>query len=355
MSMAGRGRSRGRGARGTEQELVSPGGLIAKNKADDTEEIENGHLADDVPEIKSPVTDQPTLSLTDMKSILQDTRTYSEQNDVKRVLLCAKNFVRTEEDVKILASIIYNQCLEDCSLAKRGSELCDAMSSIEVGNVKFRNCLLNLVQNDYKGRKELATENAQKFTCFLSFLCNIFGVMRTATDEVFKPLVNPLFDCFNLVLNPAYVREDEDNPERRVADADIVNEDACEVFSQELQSIGKLLEENSEDQMQQLIDNIRTCIINSRSSPRVRCSLLEVIEAYARGWEPANNETTRFYCDMAVGIISGLLGIIFKYVNVLNVFKVFMYEYVRQLLIISLGFFDVKNCDIFQNKILKYI
>ncbi|KAI8785486.1 CBP80/20-dependent translation initiation factor [Biomphalaria glabrata] len=305
--MAGRGRARGRSRGLVDQEITSPGGLASRHSDGDAEEVPNGQFHSEPLDVKNSTPDQPTLSLNDMKSILEDSRTYSDQNDVKRVLLCAKNFVRTEEDVRLLALIIYNKCLEDCSLAKRGSEMCDIMSCIEVGNIKFRNCLLNLVQADYKARKEIAVQNPQRFTCFLAFLCNIFGIMRTATDEVFKPLVNPIFDCFNLILNPNYVREDEESVEPRVADMENVNEDACEVFSQELQPIGKLLEENGEEQMQQLIDNIRTCIINSKSLPRVRCSLLEVIEAYARGWEPANNETTRFYCDMSVGLISGLV------------------------------------------------
>ncbi|CAL1546347.1 unnamed protein product [Lymnaea stagnalis] len=319
--MTGRGRSRGR-AKVLDQDPSSPGGLASRNSTGEAEDGENAHSDGDdeqtinqaepvTPNTSGGSTGQPTLSLTDMKSILEDSRTYSEQNDVKRVLLCAKNFVRSQDDVKTLACIIYNKCLEDYSLAKRGSEICDSMTCIEVGNAKFRGCLLSLVQADYKARKELIGKDSCRFSCFLAFLCEIFGIMRTATDEVFKPLINPIFDCFNLILGPEFVRNDDEeeveSSQRGGGEGTVVNDDACEILAAELQSIGRLLEENAEDQMQQLIDNIRTCIINSRSSPRVRCSLLEVVEAYARGWEPANNDTTRFYCDMAVGIISGLV------------------------------------------------
>lgn len=52
---------------------------------------------------------KPTLSLEDIQSILQDTRTYSDQNDVKKVLMCAQNFVRSEKDVKKIAQLIYDK------------------------------------------------------------------------------------------------------------------------------------------------------------------------------------------------------------------------------------------------------
>ncbi|XP_059141588.1 CBP80/20-dependent translation initiation factor-like [Physella acuta] len=310
----GRGRARGRSKGINDLEYTSPGGLASRNWAADVDEKESADgdagSSDGGSHVTAVVNGtaavQATLSLTDMKSIFDDPRTYSDQNDVKKILTCAKHFVRTEEDVKTLASLIYNKVLDDSSLAKKGSEICDSLTCVEVGAVKFRSCLLALVQSDYKARKELILKDPTRFCCFLAFLCEIFGIMRTATDEVFKPLVKPIFDCFNLLLGRDDTTED-DYDHRGGGDDTIVNDDACEIFSEKLQSIGRLLEENAEEQMLQLIDNIRTCIINSRSSPRVRCSLLEAVEAYARGWESAKNETTRFYCDMAVGIISGLV------------------------------------------------
>ncbi|KAK3727436.1 hypothetical protein RRG08_058853 [Elysia crispata] len=302
--MAGRGRGRGRSRGILDMGVASPGGLREKNQEGEQENSVAGpgdqnhsNSTKDGGDSNS----QATLSLNDMKTILQDSRTYSETSDSKRVLMCARNFVRTAEDVKTLASLIYNKCLEDSSLAKRGSEICDSLTSIEVGAVQFRNCLLTLVQGDYKAREDMIREDPSRFNGFTAFLCEIFGVMRTNTNEVFKPLVSPIFDCFNLILGPAQEDGEDSAPEFEV------NEDACENMSLQLQSIGRLLQEHGEERLTTLMDGIRTCIINSRSPARVRCCLLEVVEAYARGWESASSHTTQFYCDTAVGIISGLV------------------------------------------------
>ncbi|XP_005113329.1 CBP80/20-dependent translation initiation factor [Aplysia californica] len=310
--MAGRGRARGRGRGLGDSEASAPGGLAARNSVDEDESTPEVTQNSNEGESKtaSGGVGQPTLSLNDMKSIIEDPRTYSEQNDVKKFLMCARHFVKTEEDVKTLSSMLYNNCLSDSSLAKRGSEICDALTCIEVGSTKFRNCLLSLVQADYKARKELIASDPARFRGFLAFLCEIFGVMRTANNEVFKPLVNPIFDCFILPLG----QEDQEEEEGGEGgggggggDMEMLNDDVCELFAIQLQSVGKLLEENEEERMRQLMNRIRTCIIHSKSSPRVRCSLLEVLESYARGWESADSETTKFYCDMAVDMISGLV------------------------------------------------
>ena len=42
-----------------------------------------------------------------------------------------------------------------------------------------------------------------------SFTCQVFNIMRTAGDEVFKPLVTPLYDYINLVIDSKDCSEDE--------------------------------------------------------------------------------------------------------------------------------------------------
>lgn len=283
------GRGRGRG-RPSDSAVESPGGLKAKN-GNIGQESEEGETSS-----------HATLSLRDMKSIIEDSRTYHPQNDVKKVLMVARHFVNSGEDVKTLASLIYNKCLNDYSLAQRGSEICDCLTIIEYETTKFRNCLLSLVQQDYKARHDLLSTDPGRFRGFVTFLCEIFNIMRTINDEVFKPLVSPIFDCLELILDP------EEKGGGDSSGFDQLNEDICEVFTETLPRVGKLLDSSDEnsDRMRQLMNKIRTCIIHSKSSPRVRCSLLEVLESYNRDWGEGDSETARFYCDTAVDIISGL-------------------------------------------------
>ena len=42
-----------------------------------------------------------------------------------------------------------------------------------------------------------------------SFTCQVFNIMRTAGGEVFKPLVTPLYDYINLVIDSKDCSEDE--------------------------------------------------------------------------------------------------------------------------------------------------
>ena len=47
------------------------------------------------------------------------------------------------------------------------------------------------------------------FLNVFSFMCQVFGVMRTAGGEVFKPLVSSLFDYINLIIDSKDVSNDE--------------------------------------------------------------------------------------------------------------------------------------------------
>jgi len=291
--MAGRGRGRGRSKPLDGDETPTVPGLAAR-KDDHDDRC-------DVPAVSNGATktdDQPRLSLSDIKTIIEDARTYHPGSDVKKVLMLARHFVKEEEDVKTLASLIYNRCLTDSTIAKRGSEICDCLTSIECGKAMFRNSLLSLVQADFKARNELFALKPMRYKAFLSFLCEIFSVMRTASNEVFKPLVGPIFDCFELIIDPESTGE---------GGGDLDTEDVHEVFTEQLPNVGKLIQEyDDEDRMTQLLNKIRLAIIHSQSSPRVRCALLEVLESSSRGWEPSDSETARWYCDTAVDIISGL-------------------------------------------------
>lgn len=56
-------------------------------------------------------------------------------------------------------------------------------------------------------------------------------------EQVFKPLVKPIFDCFNLLLGRDDTTEDDDD-RRGGGDDTIVNDDACEVFSEKVRDEG---------------------------------------------------------------------------------------------------------------------
>ena len=44
--------------------------------------------------------------------------------------------------------------------------------------------------------------------------------------------------------------------------------------------------------------------ISFRASAQARCTLLELMECYNRGWKELPNDVTRFYCDIMMDIIT---------------------------------------------------
>ena len=45
-------------------------------------------------------------------------------------------------------------------------------------------------------------------------------------------------------------------------------------------------------------------IISYRATAQARCTLLEIVECYCRGWKSLSNDVTRFYCDTMMDILT---------------------------------------------------
>ncbi|XP_014776244.1 CBP80/20-dependent translation initiation factor [Octopus bimaculoides] len=111
--------------------------------------------------------------------------------------------------------------------------------------------------------------------------------MTTVKGETFRVLVNPIFQCLEMLLESA-------------------TSDDLEILNNLLQSVGKQLDTDEPDKMQDLFNKIRLKIIQG-SSPQVRCYLLEIIEIQAHNWKMLPSDITRFYCDTAADILAGMV------------------------------------------------
>ncbi|KAK7475736.1 hypothetical protein BaRGS_00033008 [Batillaria attramentaria] len=279
--MAGRGRGRGRGL------LASK--ALAPGSAGDAEAKLSG--------VESPVSQSKKDTRSEEAFVdleIQLGRLSSEsdvtEDELQNVESLTNAAAASAEDMQKIARMIYTKCQSDRDFAKAAAMLCDRLSNIEKEGVKFRNCVLGIVQADYKGRDELRKKSRKHFIGFMAFLCQVFGTMRLINGEVMQPLVGPIFDCLEMVL------EEED-----------IDGDECDCLSTQLQSVGRELQDNGEERMQQLIFIVRQKIIDEKTQPRVRCVLLEVLECYLRRWQTAPNEVTRFYLDTLMDILAGLV------------------------------------------------
>ncbi|XP_060568337.1 CBP80/20-dependent translation initiation factor-like [Ruditapes philippinarum] len=207
MAAAGRGRGRGRGllARELPEDAQTRPGSIA---SEDPKVSENGV------EVKKEGTSKQD-SLLELQHILNNLTLDVSDHDLNELYQLAESAsFNTDNDIKLW------------SFAKTGAFICEKLASLEVNGTKFRSLLLSMIQADYKDKDSLRSKSVSKFLNILSFMCQVFGTMRTAGGEVFKPLVSPLYECF-------------------------------------LQSIGRDLEQSDRDKMEQMMFKIRSKVIRN--------------------------------------------------------------------------------------------
>lgn len=268
MASAGRGRGRGRGLL-----AANVGSAPKPGPHGEGETTKNGD---------SP----PPGTVQELEDYLEGLTLNLTEDNLEDIMTLSQS-MSTEDHLKNVAKRLYEKSLRDQEFAKYGACICDRLSNVEVQGSKFRNVILKFVQEDFKAKDETRRSDNKRYLGFVSFLCQVFGNVRLATGDTMKPLVVPVYDCLEQILN------DQSS-----------NEDEYECFSIQLQSIGKDLELQDQPRMSLMLDQVRTRIIKDGLTARGRCTLLELLECGSRGWKPLSNDLTRFYCDTMVEIFA---------------------------------------------------
>lgn len=236
-------------------------------------------------QVKKEMSHQDIIS--ELQSILDNLSLDVDEQELNSLCHLTESTAGSDSDIKAITELFYTKFTSDREFAKTGAFICDKLATVEANGTKFRSLLLSMIQADYKDKDNLRSKSVSKFLNILSFMCQIFGTMRTAGGEVFKPLVSPLYECFNMIL-----------------DSEQCDNDEFEWLNEHLQSIGRDLEQSDRDKMEEMMNKIRSKIISKGSTPQCRCTLLEVIECYCRGWKDLSNDVKRFYCDTMMDIIT---------------------------------------------------
>ncbi|KAM3600627.1 uncharacterized protein V6R79_026238 [Siganus canaliculatus] len=185
---------------------------------------------------------------------------------------------RSEESLAQVVSAIYSTAVSDRSFAATAAKLCDKMALFMVEGTKFRSLLLNMLQRDFSRREELQLSDVERWLGFITFLCEVFGTMTSSSGEPFRVLVCPIYTCL-----------------RELLESTDVKEDAVICCSMELQSMGRLLEEQLPEMMTELLAAVRDKMLCPAESPLTRSLLMEVIELHAHRWSPLEALTTQYY------------------------------------------------------------
>uniref|UniRef100_A0A8C8SPP1 CBP80/20-dependent translation initiation factor n=1 Tax=Pelusios castaneus TaxID=367368 RepID=A0A8C8SPP1_9SAUR len=212
--------------------------------------------------------------------ILNSMRNNSSDVDAKLTTFMeeAQNSTNSEEMLGEIVKTIYQKAVTDRSFASTAAKLCDKMALFMVEGTKFRSLLLNMLQKDFTMREELQQRDVERWLGFITFLCEVFGTMRSNTGEPFRVLVCPIYTCL-----------------RELLQSQDVKEDAVLCCSMELQSTGRLLEEQLPEMMTDLLAIARDKMLCPSESMLTRSLLLEVIELHANHWNPLTPTITQYY------------------------------------------------------------
>lgn len=190
----------------------------------------------------------------------------------------AQSSADSEKTLNEIVHTIYHKAISDRSFAATAAKLCDKMALFMVEGTKFRSLLLNMLQRDFTRREELRQTDVESWLGFITFLCEVFGTMRSSAGEPFRVLVCPIYSC---------LRELLESPD--------VKEDAVLCCSMELQSAGRLLEDQLPEMMIELLAAVRDKMLCPSESQLTRSLLMEVIELHAHRWSPLEALTTAYY------------------------------------------------------------
>uniref|UniRef100_A0A3Q2YWF8 Cap binding complex dependent translation initiation factor n=1 Tax=Hippocampus comes TaxID=109280 RepID=A0A3Q2YWF8_HIPCM len=190
----------------------------------------------------------------------------------------AQSSARSEETLSQVVDTIYDKAVSDRSFAATAAKLCNKMALFMVDGTKFRSLLLNLLQKDFARREELRRSDVEVWLGFITFLCEVFGIMRSSSGEPFRVLVCPIYTCLRELLQSKDVKDD-----------------AVLCCSLELQSAGHLLEEQLPEMMTELLVAVRDKMLSPAESPLTRSLLMEVVELHAHCWSPLEAPTTQYY------------------------------------------------------------
>uniref|UniRef100_A0A8B9UPI0 MIF4G domain-containing protein n=1 Tax=Anas zonorhyncha TaxID=75864 RepID=A0A8B9UPI0_9AVES len=154
-------------------------------------------LFTDQDEVTVETTNPEKNKMDKLIEILNSMRNNSSDVDSKLTTFMeeAQNSTNSEEMLGEIVKTIYQKAVTDRSFASTAAKLCDKMALFMVEGTKFRSLLLNMLQKDFTMREELQQRDVERWLGFITFLCEVFGTMRSSTGEPFRVLVCPIYTC----------------------------------------------------------------------------------------------------------------------------------------------------------------
>ncbi|GFW47741.1 MIF4G domain-containing protein [Trichonephila clavipes] len=199
-----------------------------------------------------------------------------------------------------LVRLICSKAVESVQYASPAAQLCFSIIEKEHDHT-FLESLQNCCREWYNERDKLlrspfltsvgtTAAGMRRWTAYVSFLTELYLHVKNQHCQMIQPtqsgqLIGPhpnspmahlaltlqtlLYECANIILKPPSL-----NSEGEIG-----------ILRKMLSSVGKQLEADCAQRMQQLVINLRDAFINPSINAQIRKTLLELIELHASGWQ----------------------------------------------------------------------
>ena len=201
----------------------------------------------------------------------------SESKLQEAVGLVFDTTVSDRDNAELGAKVCAMIAMPPCGSSEGGvAEEPEAKSAIRA---EFRKALLMKFQAEYKKREQLRAISIETWLSVFAFLCEVYIRIKIGG----KPIViigKAIFTTVNFLMNMSDVDDDE-----------------IDCICTSLKFCGKYLEQQSPQELKKVVNLLRTRAIGPKTSCRVRCLILEVLELRQMSWEDPEKTLDEFYAD----------------------------------------------------------
>lgn len=180
-------------------------------------------------------------------------------------------------------NLIFDATVESKENTVLGAKVCEKIimttDKHENAAAAFRHSMLMRIQTEHKRKQEIRAQSIEAWLGIFSFLCELF--LRIKIQDQPVPVVGKAILSTTLWM-------------LELSDCD---DDEVDCICEELKRIGYLLESISADHVRRVFKVLRKKVITCKSTGRVRCLILELLEYRAMGWKDPNGELDEFYID----------------------------------------------------------
>lgn len=198
-------------------------------------------------------------------------------------------YCSNERRMQEAVNLIFETTCKDREFAPLGAKICRRIVEQPVGHQEpadktdtrntFRKTLLQRFQAEYKNKQSIRAVSIETWLAIFAFLYELFLRVQVQGQPI-KVVGSAILSTISWLL--------------QLEDCD---DDELECVCLCLKLAGHLLEQINKDQVKNIARLLRAKAINRKSTSRVRCLVLEVLEYRAFGWKDPEGELDQFYCD----------------------------------------------------------